>query len=173
MYWTEHHLLCCTASHCTQKGANDVVMKLRREVLRRDLGSRVLVNTCGSIDLCDIGPNIVVYPEGVVYANVHASDVPDLVDAIARGEVLDRLVLNDQTEAERNRRSFYAQILSHDNAASRFQADAIAAQFDLDDAWVNEQGRRGFLATKKDADGVERISATSKALDRYRLSISQ
>ena len=55
MYWTTHHVLCCTASHCTQKGANDVIMQLRREVMRRGLDAEILVNTCGTIDLCDIG----------------------------------------------------------------------------------------------------------------------
>ncbi len=170
MYWTEHHLLCCTASHCTQKGANDVVMKLRREVLRRDLGNRVFVNTCGSIDLCDIGPNLVVYPEGIVYAGVRASDVPELVDAIANGETVERLVLGPETAAEQQRRDFYAALLTHDNDATRQQAETAAAELGLPDGWINEQGRRGFLATKPSpVDGIERISATTKALDRYRL----
>ena len=37
MYWTQKHVLACTASHCAAKGANDVLMLLRREVLRRGL----------------------------------------------------------------------------------------------------------------------------------------
>jgi hypothetical protein len=74
MYWTNKHVLACTASHCAAKGANDVLMLLRREVLRRGLDKAILVNNCGTIDLCDIGPNIVVYPDGVIYSGVTKAD---------------------------------------------------------------------------------------------------
>jgi len=108
MHWTDKHVLCCTASHCAQKGANDVVMQLRREVLRRGLDSRIFVNTCGTIDLCDVGPNIVVYPDGVIYAGVTPKDIKELVDALAAGQTVERLVLGPDTAAECGRRNLYA-----------------------------------------------------------------
>ena len=97
MYWTHKHVLACTASHCAAKGANDVLMILRREILRRGLDKEILVNNCGTIDLCDIGPNIVVYPDGVIYSGVTKADVPELVEALAAGTVVERLVLNAET----------------------------------------------------------------------------
>ena len=106
MYWTHKHVLACTASHCAAKGANDVLMLLRREVLRRGLDKAILVNNCGTIDLCDIGPNIVVYPDGVIYSGVTKSDIPELVDALAAGTVVERLVLNPETAAERSATRF-------------------------------------------------------------------
>src|SRR5918996_4752476 len=108
MYWTHKHVLACTASHCAAKGANDVLMLLRREILRRGLDKQILVNNCGTIDLCDIGPNIVVYPDGVIYSGVTKSDVPELVEALAAGTIVDRLVLDSDTPAERARHDFYA-----------------------------------------------------------------
>jgi len=107
MYWTHKHVLACTASHCAAKGANDVLMLLRREVLRRGLDKAILVNNCGTIDLCDIGPNIVVYPDGVIYSGVTKADIPELVDALAAGTVVERLVLNSETAAERGRHDFF------------------------------------------------------------------
>jgi (2Fe-2S) ferredoxin len=168
MYWTERHVLCCTASHCASKGANDTVMALRREVLRRGLDSRILVNTCGTIDLCDIGPNVVVYPEGTIYSAVSAKDVKELVDALADGRTLDRLLLGPETAAERARHDFYAAVVAEGDAAPTARFDELVAAHGFDDAWVAEQQRRGFLARKPGADGgPETIAATKKSRDRY------
>lgn len=166
MYWTKHHVLCCTASHCTQKGANDVIVQLRREVMRRGLEAEILVNTCGTIDLCDIGPNVVVYPEGIIYSGVTAKDVKDLVGAIAAGETLDRLALGPATEAEAARRGFYAALVGSDGATAD-AAEAMAAERGFSADWLAEQARRGFIARKPGADGAEIASATKKARDRY------
>ena len=73
-----------------------MLMLFRREVLRRGLDKPILVNNCGTIDLCDIGPNIVVYPDGVIYSGVTKADIPELVDALAAGTIVERLVLNPE-----------------------------------------------------------------------------
>lgn len=167
MYRTTKHVLACTASHCTAKGANDVVMLLRREVMKRGLDKEILVNTCGTIDLCDIGPNIVVYPDNVIYSGVTKADVPELVEALANSTVLDRLVLNADTPAERARHDFYAAVAdSPTRPAEAFIA--LATEHGLDDAWIGEQQRRGFIARKPATDDApETITVTTKARARY------
>jgi (2Fe-2S) ferredoxin len=168
MYWTQKHVLACTASHCAAKGANDVLMLLRREVLRRGLDKQILVNNCGTIDLCDIGPNIVVYPDGVIYSGVTKADVPALVDALAAGEVVDRLVLGPETAAERARHDFYAAAVSPEPTRPADEFSALAATFGFNESWIAEQARRGFIARKPGADGgPETITVTSKARTRY------
>src|SRR6266498_3956214 len=77
MYWMNKHVLVCTASHCAQKGANDVAGRLRLEMIRKGLDAQILVNNCGTIDLCDIGPNIVVYPDNIIYSGVTVKDIPE------------------------------------------------------------------------------------------------
>ncbi|MDF2763018.1 MAG: hypothetical protein K0S83_1752 [Thermomicrobiales bacterium] len=168
MYWTQKHVLACTASHCAAKGANDVLMLLRREVLRRGLDKAILVNNCGTIDLCDIGPNIVVYPDGVIYSGVTKSDVPELVDALAAGTIVERLVLNPQTAAERARHDFYAAAVDPEATLPAKDFTLLAATHGFDDAWIGEQARRGFIARKPGVDGgPETITVTSKARTRY------
>lgn len=168
MYWTEKHILACTASHCAQKGANDVIMKLRREVLRRGLDSRFMVNTCGTIDLCDCGPNIVVYPEGVVYSGVTVKDVAEIVDALAAGETVERLRLGPGTPAEEARRAFYAAAVAPEPTKPAPAFAELAEAHGFDAAWIAEQQRRGFVARKPGADGEsETITVTSKARGRY------
>jgi (2Fe-2S) ferredoxin len=168
MYWTHKHVIACTASHCAAKGANDVLMLLRREVLRRGLDKAILVNNCGTIDLCDIGPNIVVYPDGVIYSGVTKSDVPELVDALAAGTVVERLVLNPETAAERARHDFYAAAVDPEPMLPAEDFTLLAATHGFDDAWIGEQARRGFIARKPGVnDGPETITVTSKARTRY------
>ena len=87
MYWTKRHVLICNASHCASKGANDVAGRMRLEVIRRKLDSEILINNCGTIDLCDIGPNIVVYPDNVILSGVKLKDVGRVVDYLAGGDV--------------------------------------------------------------------------------------
>ena len=168
MYWTRNHVLACTASHCAAKGANDVLMLLRREVLRRGLDKEILVNNCGTIDLCDIGPNIVVYPDGVIYSGVTKADIPELVDALAAGTVVERLVLDPATPAERARHDFYAVAVDPSPTRPAEEFIALAARHGFDDAWIAEQQRRGFIARKPGGDGgPETITVTSKARTRY------
>ena len=168
MYWTTKHVLACTASHCAAKGANDVLMLLRREVLRRGLDKTILVNNCGTIDLCDIGPNIVVYPDGVIYSGVTKADIPELVDALAAGGIVERLVLNPETAAERARHDFYAAAVAHSATKPATDFIALAAGHGFDDAWIAEQQRRGFIARKPGSDGgPETITVTSKSRTRY------
>src|SRR5215211_1797158 len=168
MYWTHKHVLACTASHCAAKGANDVLMLLRREVLRRGLDKAILVNNCGTIDLCDIGPNIVVYPDNVIYSGVTKADVPELVAALANNTVLERLVLNADTPAERARHDFYAAAVAVSPTLPAEAVTTLAAEHGLDDAWIGEQQRRGFIARKPATDEApETITVTTKARTRY------
>jgi (2Fe-2S) ferredoxin len=168
MYWTHKHVLACTASHCAAKGANDVLMLLRREVLRRGLDKEILVNNCGTIDLCDIGPNIVVYPDGTIYSGVTKADIPELVDALAAGTVVERLLLSSETPAERTRHDFYATAVDPEPTRPADAFVALAVAHGYDDAWIAEQTRRGFIARKPGVEGApETITVTTKARTRY------
>jgi (2Fe-2S) ferredoxin len=143
-------------------------MLLRREVLRRGLDKTILVNNCGTIDLCDIGPNIVVYPDGVIYSGVTKADVPELVDALAAGTVVERLVLSPETAAEKARHDFYAAAVDPAPTMAATDFATLAATHGFDDAWLAEQARRGFIARKPGSDGgPETITVTSKARTRY------
>ena len=166
MYWTKRHVLICNASHCASKGANDVAGRMRLEVIRRKLDSEILINNCGTIDLCDIGPNIVVYPDNVVLSGVKLKDVGRVVDYLAGGDVPQDLLLDRTTPAEGARRTFYAEAVNASNP-DELEFASLASAHGFDDAWIAEQSRRGFIARKPDPEGVTRVSVTSKARTRY------
>lgn len=170
MYWTERHIFACTGNHCNQKGAAKVINRLRFELMRRKLNTRVHMNTCGTIDLCDIGPNIVVYPDNIVFSNVEENDVPDIVTFLSGGEVPQRLLLNATTPAEENREHFYAALRDQGNHLGESEILSLAGSFDLDRPWIDEQLRRGFMSKKPDEEsGADIYAMTSKSMHRYRL----
>jgi (2Fe-2S) ferredoxin/ubiquinone/menaquinone biosynthesis C-methylase UbiE len=74
-----------------------MIEELRREVVAQGLGNDVQITTCGSLGLCERGPNMVVYPEGVWYSGVRAEDVREIVDSHFRqGRPVSRLVNTDR-----------------------------------------------------------------------------
>ena len=169
MYWTKRHVVVCTASHCAQKGANEVIGKLRLDIVRRGLDSEILINNCGTIDLCDIGPNMVIYPDNVILRGVTTKDLPDVIEYLKGGPVPERLVLSETAPEEVQRRAFYASIWAESGALPAPEFAERAAEAGFDDAWVAEQLRRGFIA-KKPSEPGEVIQITKKARDRYSLS---
>ncbi|MCS7255542.1 MAG: (2Fe-2S) ferredoxin domain-containing protein [Thermomicrobium sp.] len=169
MYWCRLHVLVCTANHCTQKGAQQVAARLRLELKRAGLDGEIMVNTCDSIDLCDIGPNIVVYPQGWIYRNVQVSDLPELIESLRAGDrPVERLLLRPDSEDEARRRALYREAVEQEPLSVEAFA-ALAERYGFDEAWVAEQARRGFIA-RKPGEGGDRITVTSKARHRYGLA---
>jgi (2Fe-2S) ferredoxin/SAM-dependent methyltransferase len=80
-----HHVYVCDqkmpegAPCCSARGSGGVLDSLRREIAAQGLSSSVQVTTCGSLGLCERGPNMVVYPEGDWYSGVRPEDVPEIV----------------------------------------------------------------------------------------------
>ena len=168
MYWTEKHVLVCTASHCAQKGANDVVGRLRLDIVRKGLDVQILVNTCGTIDLCDIGPNLVVYPDNIIYRGVTVKDLPEIIEHLKGGPVVERLLVGSTAPEEIARHDFYAAAVEPTPERPAPEFIALAADHGFDDAWIAEQQRRGFLARKPGGDDTpETIGVTKKARGRY------
>lgn len=78
---------------CFANGSPRVLEALRRELVEQGLGEQVQVTPCGSLGLCERGPNLVVYPEGVWYSGVRPEDVPELVrEHFGAGRPVERLV---------------------------------------------------------------------------------
>ncbi|MFZ0800294.1 MAG: methyltransferase [Terriglobales bacterium] len=96
------HLFVCTQQKpegvpsCPASGSFAVLGALDREIQTRGLNHDVQLTTCGCMGLCDEGPVMVVYPDGVWYRHVQPSDVSELVGTHLRdGKPVDRLAWND------------------------------------------------------------------------------
>lgn len=101
------HVFCCTNERppghvrgcCKEKGAE----KLRNYMKARakELGLKdVRVNTAGCLDRCELGPTMVVYPEGTWYTYTSMADIDEILQThLIEGRRVERLMLApDQTE---------------------------------------------------------------------------
>jgi (2Fe-2S) ferredoxin/predicted O-methyltransferase YrrM len=81
---------------CSARGSAKVLEALRKEVAAHGLFNDVQITTCGSIGLCERGPNMIVYPEGIWYSNLAPEDVPEIVRThFQEGRVVERLANRD------------------------------------------------------------------------------
>jgi len=100
-----HHVFVCTGKSCSAVESAEVKAAFERELISRDLlfgkakkgknpNGRILVTECGSVGFCAIGAAVMVYPDGIWYAQVRAGDVAQIVEEhLINGRVVERLAL--------------------------------------------------------------------------------
>ena len=85
------HLFVCTqqkpegVTSCAASGSFAVLDGLDRELQARGMDAEVQLTTSGCMGLCEEGPVMVVYPEGVWYRRVQKSDVAEIVTSHLQG----------------------------------------------------------------------------------------
>jgi (2Fe-2S) ferredoxin len=100
-----HHVFVCTGKSCSAVDSMEVKDAFERELLSRQLlfgkekkgknprGS-VVVSECSSVGFCAVGAAVIVYPDGIWYAQVRAGDVVEIVEEhLINGRVIERLAL--------------------------------------------------------------------------------
>jgi len=101
--FTSHIFVCCNTrapGHsrgcCNPDGNGTLRDCFKRELKRRNLVPEVRANQAGCLDQCELGPTVVIYPQGIWYGHVTLDDVPRIVEeTIERGVVLDDLLIPD------------------------------------------------------------------------------
>jgi (2Fe-2S) ferredoxin/2-polyprenyl-3-methyl-5-hydroxy-6-metoxy-1,4-benzoquinol methylase len=109
------------ATCCSARGSARVIEALRREIAAAVLGDEVQVTTCGSLGLCERGPNMVVYPDAVWYSGVQIEDVPVIVEKHFKGgRPVERLLNRDpaalRAEIDDNKKKMLAALAAKDAA---------------------------------------------------------
>ncbi|NTV10678.1 MAG: (2Fe-2S) ferredoxin domain-containing protein [Zoogloea sp.] len=81
---------------CAAKGCNEVLQTFWAELQKRNAWDRIAITYSGCLGPCDQGPNVLVYPEAVLYGHVSKDDVVEIFDKhLEGGEVVDRLKVPD------------------------------------------------------------------------------
>ncbi len=77
---------------CGAKGCNEVFDEFLFQAQQRNTFEEVAITASGCIGPCGMGPNVLIYPEGVLYSGVSRADVAEIFDKhILGGEVIERL----------------------------------------------------------------------------------
>ena len=100
-----HHVFVCTGKSCSARDSAEVLEAFESDLKERGLlfgreakgknphGS-IIVTSCASVGFCSIGPAVMVYPDGVWYAQVRAADVGEIVEEhLLNNRVVGRLAL--------------------------------------------------------------------------------
>lgn len=122
-----HHVFVCTqakpegATSCPANHSWQVLAALEAELCKQGLDDAVQVTTCGCLGLCDDGPVMIVYPEGVWYRKLKEEDVAEIVSLHLRsGNIVSRLVWSDgqgmTAEATEHRDHYRAMVKARDEA---------------------------------------------------------
>lgn len=103
----EHHIFMCTnvrpeahprGSCSARAAAGGGVEKLRayaREKARQLGIDSIRCNAAGCLDRCELGPNMVIYPEGVWYRYETTADIDEILEVhVKNGGRVDRLMLH-------------------------------------------------------------------------------
>ncbi|MEA2206716.1 MAG: NADP-reducing hydrogenase subunit HndC [Blastocatellia bacterium] len=100
-----HHVFVCSGKSCSAVGSAEVRDAFERELKARGIlfgkekkgknpSGSVVLTECASVGFCAIGAAVMIYPDGVWYAQVRAQDVPQIVeDHLVNGRVVERLAL--------------------------------------------------------------------------------
>ena len=100
-----HHVFVCSGKSCSAVGSAEVIAAFEHELLSRGIlfgkekkgknpSGSVVLTECGSVGFCAIGAAVMVYPDGIWYAQVRATDVPEIVEEhLINGRVVERLAL--------------------------------------------------------------------------------
>ena len=97
MAYKRSQILICGGTGCTSSGSMILVKELKKELVKHDILDEVEVVATGCFGLCELGPVVIVYPEGTFYSRVEASDIPEMVEEhLVKGRPLDRLIYTEK-----------------------------------------------------------------------------
>ena len=98
----EVHVFCCTnrrpETHrrgcCGSKGSESLANYMCRRGMATARGKSIRINLSGCLNMCEYGPAMVIYPEGVWYRYETEFDIKEIFDKhVLRGEHVTRLLI--------------------------------------------------------------------------------
>ncbi|HAN86248.1 MAG TPA: NADH-quinone oxidoreductase subunit F, partial [Firmicutes bacterium] len=96
------HVLVCGGAACVSSGCTAVREALEAEIAAKGIGREIKVVVTGCMGPCDLGPIIVVYPEGVLYCNCTPDDAREIVDEhLVKGRIVHRLLYEEPMTSEK------------------------------------------------------------------------
>ena len=90
------HVLVCGGTGCHSSNSDKIRELLEKKVKEKGLEDNIKIVLSGCFGLCEAGPNIVIYPEGIFYSHVKLEDVDEIVEThFEKGQIVDRLLFKE------------------------------------------------------------------------------
>jgi (2Fe-2S) ferredoxin len=97
----KHHLFFCLNERsngencCAQHNAFELFTYAKNRIKELGLSGagRIRVNKAGCLDACNLGPVMVIYPEGTWYTFIDADDIEEIIQShLIKGKSVERLL---------------------------------------------------------------------------------
>ena len=88
-------LVICAGTGGQASGSNDIIRIIKRQILERNLGDRISLRITGCLGFCEMDPFILVEPQHALYPKLDMKDVPRIIDAVLKGEVVEELLYRE------------------------------------------------------------------------------
>ncbi|MCD8212419.1 MAG: NADH-quinone oxidoreductase subunit NuoF [Oscillospiraceae bacterium] len=97
MSMVRSHILVCNGASCSACDSGMVHESFEKELKSHDLEDQARVVRTGCFGLCELGPVVMVYPEGACYVHVTPADVKEIVEEhILNGRIVTRLLYTEE-----------------------------------------------------------------------------
>ncbi|MBN2286445.1 MAG: NADH-quinone oxidoreductase subunit NuoF [Tissierellales bacterium] len=92
-----YKILVCSGGGCVSSNCKEVMESLLSNIKEKNLENTVTVSQTGCIGTCDLGPVMVVLPEGIFYTQLNADDVSNIVDRhLIQGHIVEEKTYFDK-----------------------------------------------------------------------------
>ena len=82
---------------CAARGSVELRDYFKQKAREAGLIKGVRINNAGCLDRCDLGPVLVIYPEGVWYAADSKADIDEIIEThLVKGQRVERLLLRPE-----------------------------------------------------------------------------
>jgi (2Fe-2S) ferredoxin len=97
------HIFVCTNQRngseklsCGETHGLELVAEFKKQLKDLKVNLKTRANKSGCLGICDLGPTIVIYPEGTYYVGVKKQDVKEIVEShILHHKKVERLLLKE------------------------------------------------------------------------------
>ncbi|MDR2515354.1 MAG: NADH-quinone oxidoreductase subunit NuoF [Christensenellaceae bacterium] len=95
------HVMVCGGTGCTSSGSVELIRLFEEGIGQAGLEKEVRVVRTGCFGLCEMGPIVIVYPEGAFYARITPENVDEIVqEHLLKGRIVKRLLVSDAVKED-------------------------------------------------------------------------
>ena len=139
------HVLVCGGTGCVSSGSTKLQETLADELAKQNIDKEVKIVETGCHGFCEMGPIIIIYPEGTFYCRVSVEDISEIVaEHLVKGRIVQRLLFKSPVTEE--------QVPSYKDIAfyKKQQRVALRNCGHIDPEHINEYiGRDGYEGLSK------------------------
>ena len=92
------HVLICGGTGCNSSKSAEIVVEMQKQLAANKIQNEVKVIKTGCFGFCEMGPIMVIYPEGATYSRITVRDVAEIVEEhLVKGRIVKRLLLSEKS----------------------------------------------------------------------------